>query len=72
MAIDATMTGAATQSSDRIAPEQRPMPKLLSLADAQERLIAGVPLMPSETISLDRTYGRVSSDDITPARFWRP
>jgi molybdopterin molybdotransferase len=58
MAINATVTGAVTGA----APERKP--KLLSLVDAQARLLAGLPLMPPETVSLDCAYGRVSSDDI--------
>jgi molybdopterin molybdotransferase len=62
MTNDATMTGAAANSPGRAPPEQKP--KLLSLADAQARLLVGLPLMPPETVSLGRAYGRVSSDDI--------
>ena len=58
MAINATATGAVTGA----APERKP--KLLSLADAQARVLAGLPLMPPETVGLDCAYGRVSSDDI--------
>jgi molybdopterin molybdotransferase len=62
MAVDATMTGATVDSSGRAAPDKRP--KLLSLVDAQARLLAGLALTPPETVSLDRAYGRVSSHDI--------
>jgi molybdopterin molybdotransferase len=62
MTNDATMTRAAANSPGRAPPEQKP--KLLSLVDAQARLLAGLPLMPSETVSVDRAHGRVSSDDI--------
>jgi molybdopterin molybdotransferase len=62
MAIDATVTGDVVGSSDQAVPSQRP--KLLSLVDAQARLLAGLPLMPTEKVSLDCGYGRVSSDDI--------
>jgi molybdopterin molybdotransferase len=43
--------------------EQRP--KLLPLVDAQSRLLAALPLMPSEIVTLDSAYGRVSGDDVT-------
>ena len=62
MAIDATVTGDVAGSSDQAAPPQKP--KLLSLMDAQARLLAGLPLMPAEKASLDRACGRVSGDDI--------
>jgi molybdopterin molybdotransferase len=62
MGIDATMAGAVTNSPGQAAPERKP--KLLSLVDAQARLLARLPLMPPETVSLDCAYGRVSSEDI--------
>ena len=58
MPIDTTRTGAA----GRTAPERRP--KLLSLVDAQGRLLEGLPLTSPETVSLDCAYGRVSSDEV--------
>jgi molybdopterin molybdotransferase len=58
MSINATVTGVMTGA----APERKP--KLLSLEDAQARVLAGLPLMPPETVSLDCAHGRVSSDDI--------
>jgi molybdopterin molybdotransferase len=58
MTVNATVTGAVTPA----ALERKP--KLLSLVDAQARLLARLPVMPPETVSLDCAYGRVSSDDI--------
>jgi molybdopterin molybdotransferase len=58
MPIETTTPSAA----GRAAPE--PRAKLLSLVDAQLRLLAGLPLTPPETVSLDCAYGRVSCDDI--------
>jgi hypothetical protein len=62
MGIDAAMAGAVANSPGRAAPERKP--KLLSLVDAQARVLARLPLMPPETVSLDCAYGRVSSEDI--------
>jgi molybdopterin molybdotransferase len=56
------MTAATVESSGRVAPDKRP--KLLSLVDAQARLLAELPLTPPEMVGLDCAYGRVSSDDI--------
>ncbi len=39
-------------------------PELLPLVDAQSLLLAALPLMPSEIVTLDAAYGRVSSDDV--------
>jgi molybdopterin molybdotransferase len=49
------------QSSDGSKRET----KLLPLMDAQSRLLAALRLMPSEIVTLDSAYGRVSSDDVT-------
>src|SRR6516165_4981355 len=58
MPIDTTTAGAAGPAGPGWSP------KLLSLVDAQARLLAGLPVTSPEAVSLDRAYGRVSSDDI--------
>jgi molybdopterin molybdotransferase len=70
MAIDATMRGATIGSSGWDAPDKRP--RLLSLVDARARLLAGLPLTPAETVSLDCAYGRVTSEDINAVLSYPP
>jgi molybdopterin molybdotransferase len=63
MVGNAISSGAVKHNQSNAGSKREP--ELLPLVDAQSRLLAALPLRPSEIVTLDRAYGRVSSDDVT-------
>lgn len=60
----------STRTLDHPQPEQRS--KLLSVVDAQARLLAHLPGMPAEPIALEEAYGRVTAGDVAALLSYPP